>query len=55
LPRSQWSGEDCEIEAGLLEGDEQHPELGMQHGWQDHVRDDAMARRLNELLDRVEP
>jgi hypothetical protein len=53
--RSQWSGEDCDIEAGLLEGGEQHPELGARHGWQDHGWDDAMARRLNELLDRVEP
>jgi hypothetical protein len=53
--RSQWSGEDCDIEAGLLEGGEQHPERGVRHGWQDHGWDDAMARRLNELLDRVEP
>ena len=52
---SQWSGEDCDIAAGLLEGGEQYPELGARHGWQDHVWDDAMARRLNELLDRVEP
>jgi hypothetical protein len=41
--------------AGLLEGMEQHPELGARHGWQSHARDDAMARRLNELLDRVAP
>ena len=42
-------------EAGLLDGGEQHPELGARHGWQGHAWDDAMARRLNELLDRVDP
>ena len=52
---SQWSDEDSDIEAGLLDGDEQHPALGARHGWQGHVGDDAMARRLNELLDRVDP
>jgi hypothetical protein len=45
---SHWSDEDSDIEAGLLDGDEQHPALG--HAW-----DDEMARRLNELLDRVDP
>jgi hypothetical protein len=52
--RSHWSDEDSDIEAGLLDG-EQHPELGARHGWQGHAWDDAMARRLNELLDRVAP
>lgn len=49
--RSHWSDEDSDIEAGLLEGGEQHPELG---GRQGHAWDDAMARRLNELLDRFD-
>ena len=52
---AQWSDEDSNIEAGLLDGGEQHPELGAHHGWQGHAWDDAMARRLNELLDRVDP
>jgi hypothetical protein len=51
--RSQWSEEDCDIEAGQLGDGEQHPEFGARHGWQDHVWDDAMVRRLNALLDRV--
>lgn len=52
--RSHWSEEDSDIQAGLLKGGEQHPEFG-RRGRQGHVWDDAMARRLNELLDRVEP
>ena len=52
---AHWSDEDSDIEAGLLDGGEQHPELGARHGWQGHAWDDAMARRLNELLDRVDP
>jgi hypothetical protein len=52
---AHWSDEDSDIEAGLLDRDEQHPALGARHGWQGHAWDDAMARRLNELLDRVDP
>ena len=52
---SHWSDEDSNIEAGLLEGSAPHPELGGRHGWQGHAWDDGMARRLNELLDRVDP
>ena len=52
---AHWSDEDFNIEAGLLDGGELHPELGARHGWQGHAWDDAMARRLNELLDRVDP
>ena len=52
--RSHWS-EDCDIEAGLLDGKEQHPELGARHGWQGHAWDNTTARRLNELLDRFPP
>lgn len=51
---SHWSEEDSDIEAGQLEGGEQHPEFGARHGWQGHAWDDAMARRLNELLDRFD-
>jgi hypothetical protein len=51
---AHWSDEDSNIEAGLLDGGEQHPELGARRGWQGHAWDDAMARRLNELLDRVD-
>ena len=50
---SHWSDEDSNIEAGTLEGGEQHPELGARHGWQAHAWDVAMARRLNELLNKV--
>ena len=52
---AHWSDGDSNIEAGLLEGSEPHPELGGHHGWQGHAWDDAMACRLNELLDRVDP
>ncbi|MPZ29452.1 MAG: hypothetical protein GEV13_00385 [Rhodospirillales bacterium] len=51
---SHWSEEDSDIEAGLLDDGEQHPELGARDGWQAHACDDAMARRLNELLDRFD-
>ena len=51
---SHWSDEDSDIEAGLLDGSEQHPEPGGWHGWQDHAWDDAMGRRLNELLNRFD-
>lgn len=46
---SHWSEDDSEIEAGLLDGGEQHPGARQGHAW-----DDAMARRLNELLDRFD-
>ncbi|MBI2740762.1 MAG: hypothetical protein HYX38_30020 [Rhodospirillales bacterium] len=51
--QSHWAEEDSDIEAGLLDGAAQHPELDARHGWQGHARDDTMACRLNELLDRV--
>jgi hypothetical protein len=51
--RSHWSIEDSDIEAGLLDAGEQHPELGPRHAWQGHAWENAMARRLNELLDRI--
>ena len=51
---SQWSDEDCDIAAALLEGTD-HRVLGTRHGRHGHGWDDAMASRLNELLDRVEP
>jgi len=51
--RSHWSIEDSDIEAGLLHAGEQHPELGARHGWQGHAWENAMASRLNELLDRI--
>jgi hypothetical protein len=51
---SHWSEEDSDIAAGLLEGGEQHPELGTRDSWQGHAWDDAIARRLNELLDRFD-
>jgi hypothetical protein len=50
---SHWSDEDSDIEAGLLDHGEQYPEHGARHGRQGHAWDDAMARRLNELLARV--
>lgn len=53
--QSHWSEEDSDIQAGLLETGERHPELGPRHGWQGHAWDDAMARRLNELLERIAP
>jgi len=51
---SHWS-EDSDIAAGLLDGNEPHPELGARHGWQGHAWDNTTARRLNELLDRFPP
>lgn len=51
--RSLWSDEDSDIEAGLLQPAEQHPELGARHAWQGHAWQNGMARRLNELLDKV--
>lgn len=53
--QSHWSEEDSDIQASLLKDGEQHRELGARDGWQGHAWDDAVARRLNELLDRVEP
>jgi hypothetical protein len=52
--QSHWSDDDSDVEAGLLGDGERHPELGRRHGWQGHAWDDAMARRLNELLDRFD-
>jgi hypothetical protein len=52
--QSHWSEGDSDIEAGPLDGAAQHPEIGARYGWQGHAWDDAMARRLNELLDKVE-
>lgn len=52
---SHWSEDDSDIDAGLLESPQLLPELGPRHGWQSHAWDDEMARRLNELLDRVDP
>jgi hypothetical protein len=52
--RAHWSEEDSDIEAGLLNEGEHHPELGARYGWQRHAWDDATARRLNELLDRFD-
>ena len=45
------------LKAAMIRGvalGEQHPEFGARHGWEGHVWDDAMARRLNELLDRFD-
>jgi hypothetical protein len=50
---SHWADGDSDIEAGLLDGMAQHPEIGARHGWQGHASDDATARRLNELLGRI--
>jgi hypothetical protein len=52
---SHWHEEDSDIDAGLLEPGLPHPELVARHGWQGHAWDDDMARRLNELLDRIAP
>jgi len=49
--QSHWA-EDCDVEAGLLDASERHPELGARHGWQGHAWDEALARKLNELLRR---
>lgn len=51
---SHWSEEDSDVEAGLLDGAERHPEIGARHGWQGHAWDETTARRLNELLDRID-
>lgn len=51
---SRWYGEDSDIDAGPLEDGEQHPELGSRYGWHGHAWDDAMARRLSELLDKFD-
>lgn len=51
--QSHWAEEDSDIEAGLLDRAAQHPALGARHGCQSHAWDDTMARRLNELLDRI--
>lgn len=51
---AHWADGDSDIAAGLLGGGERHPELSARHGWQDHVWDDGMARRLNELLARID-
>ena len=49
---SHWSDEDCDIHAGLLGAGQLHPELDA-HGRQTHAWDEKMARRLNQLLDRI--
>lgn len=51
---SRWSEGDSDIAAGFLEAGQRLPELAPRHGWQGHAWDDGMARRLNELLDRVD-
>jgi hypothetical protein len=48
-----WTEGYSDIEAGMLHGAQQRPELGARHGWHGHAWDEAMARRLNELLGRV--
>jgi hypothetical protein len=52
--RSHRSEEDSDIEAGLLNEGEHHPELSARYGWQRHAWDEATARRLNGLLDRFD-
>ncbi len=49
---SHWSEDDSDIHAGLLEAGQLHPEFDA-HGRQTHAWDEEMARRLNQLLDRV--
>ena len=49
---AHWS-EDCDIEAGLLASGEPQPELGARHGWQGHAWNDAVARALNQFLDKL--
>ena len=51
--QSHWAEGDSDIEAGLLDGTAQHPEPGARDGRRGDAWDDAMARRLNELLDRI--
>jgi hypothetical protein len=51
--QSHWS-DDCDIDAGLLDDNERHPELGARHGWQGHAWDETLARKLNEFLGRLE-
>jgi hypothetical protein len=49
---NHW-GEDSDIDSGLLEGREPHPELGARYGWQNHNWDEGLARGLNELLGKL--
>lgn len=49
---SQWSEEDSDIHAGLLEAGQHHPELDT-HGRPSHAWDEDVARRLNQLLNRI--
>ena len=61
--QSHWADGDSDIEAGLLDRTARQPESGARHGWHGHAwdetmadsrpADDMMARRLNELLDRI--
>jgi hypothetical protein len=51
---THWSEDDSDIDAGPLDASQLLPELCARHGWQGHAWDDEMARRLNELLDRVD-
>jgi hypothetical protein len=52
--RSHWA-EDGDVDAGLLDAGDQHPELSARHGWQGHAWDENVARTLNELLSRLTP
>jgi hypothetical protein len=50
--RSHWS-DDSDIDAGLLDAGDLHPETGARHGWQRPAWDETLARGLNELLSRI--
>jgi hypothetical protein len=45
--------EDSNIEAGLLDAGEPHPEFGARYGWHEHVWREELARGLNEFLGRL--
>jgi len=49
---THW-GEDSDIDSGLVEGREPHPELGARYGWQQHNWDEELTRGLNEFLAKL--
>lgn len=49
---SHWS-EDSDIEAGVLDANQPHPEPGVRHGWQGHAWDEGLTRGLGEFLARL--
>jgi hypothetical protein len=49
---STWS-ENSDVDAGLLDPGQSHPELDARHGWQGHAWNEDLARKLNEFLGKL--